>query len=345
MDAQDSRVAESSESPARVATLVGIGQGLALFIGGFSLLNLLGELRHRGFDANHWWIDTRPLPSLMGDGLLLLSASLLLAYAVAPRCGAWRWRLTIAATLPLLGLTISNTVTFYILLAPGRITSHLPIAFSIFPGGSLAVILIGLVRCPCPVGWARRRILAMGFTLMICMLAFPLAQIYCFGKTGYARPADAAVVFGARAYADGRPSDALADRVRTACQLHRDGLVRTLVFSGGPGDGPVHETEAMRRMALSLGVPCDAILLDGHGLNTDATVRNTVLLFRQHGITRVLAVSHFYHLPRIKMTYQRQGWEVHTVPARETYTLTQMPYLIAREVVALWAYHLRPLAP
>ena len=56
-----------------------------------------------------------------------------------------------------------------------------------------------------------------------CLAIFPLAQMFFFGKTDYRRPADAAVVLGARVYADGRLSDALADRVRTACQLYRDG--------------------------------------------------------------------------------------------------------------------------
>jgi hypothetical protein len=50
-----------------------------------------------------------------------------------------------------------------------------------------------------------------------------------------------------------------------------------------------------------------------------------------------------YHLPRIKLAYQRDGWEVFTVPAKESYLLRQMPYNMAREVAALWVYYLRPL--
>ena len=57
----------------------------------------------------------------------------------------------------------------------------------------------------------------------------------------------------------------------------------------------------------------------------------------------MLAVSHFYHLPRIKLTYQREGIDVYTVPAKETYMLRQTPYSVAREVLALWVYYLRPL--
>jgi hypothetical protein len=43
------------------------------------------------------------------------------------------------------------------------------------------------------------------------------------------------------------------------------------------------------------------------------------------------------------MAYQRNGWEVYTVPAKESYTLRQMPLFMAREVAALWVYYLRPL--
>ena len=187
-------------------------------------------------------------------------------------------------------------------------------------------------------------VVPVGVVVLTCAVVFPLLEMFCFGKTDYRRQADAAVVLGARVYADGRPSDALADRVRTACELYRAGLVRKLVFSGGPGDGGVHETEAMRRMAVRLGVLPADITLDEKGFNTQATVANTESLLAGLDARRVLVVSHFYHLPRIKLAYQRKGLEVYTVPARETYLLRQMPYNMAREVAALWVYYLRPLA-
>lgn len=177
-----------------------------------------------------------------------------------------------------------------------------------------------------------------------CVVIFPFAQMLFFGKTDYRRPADIAVVLGARVYADGRPSDALADRVRTACNLYRNGTVKKLLFSGGPGDGSIHETEGMKRMAIQLGVKPEDILLDAHGVNTQATVKNTEVVFQQLHASRILVVSHFYHLPRIKLAYHREGWEVYTVPAKESYLLRQMPFNIAREVAALWVYYFRPLA-
>jgi hypothetical protein len=54
----------------------------------------------------------------------------------------------------------------------------------------------------------------------------------------------------------------------------------------------------------------------------------------------LLAVSDFYHLPRIKMTYQRYGSEVYTVPCADTVPMS-MPYNVARGVAAFWRYYLR----
>src|SRR5687767_693921 len=170
----------------------------------------------------------------------------------------------------------------------------------------------------------------------------PLAQIIFFGHTDYRRRADAIVVFGARAYADGRPSDALADRTLTAVELYRKGLAARLIFSGGPGDGEVTEAQAMRLLALRHGVPDDAIVLDDAGLNTDATVVNTGAWLPAG--SRVLAVSHAWHLPRVKLRFASAGIDCYTVPADERgKPLRKTPLLMLREVPAFWVYFLRTI--
>jgi vancomycin permeability regulator SanA len=317
-------------------------RALALFFGGFSLLNSLGGLRSRGVDANLWWIDLRPFPDLLAQIFLLLAALCLLGFAIQPPRSYWGRALTtivigIAATAVLM-----NVVEFYRLFAQGRLRPWLPVPLSLLVLAALGLILRVNLRLR-QAASSSRPSLGMMAAFCFCLVAFPLAQMVCFGNTDYRRPADVAVVFGARTYADGRPSDALKDRVRTACKLYRDGLVKKLIFSGGPGDGKVHETEAMRRLALQLGVKAEDILTDTNGVNTQATVKDTEPMFARLGAGRVLVVSHFYHLPRIKMAYRRAGWEVYTVPAKESYYLRATPYFMAREVAALWVYYLRPL--
>lgn len=78
--------------------------------------------------------------------------------------------------------------------------------------------------------------------------------------------------------------------------------------SGGPGDGSFHETDVMRSIALQAGVPEEAILIDREGGNTAATAANVAQFSTSHGIHKILAVSHFYHLPCIhRFTRHRPG--------------------------------------
>jgi vancomycin permeability regulator SanA len=303
-------------------------RALALFIGLFSFINLLTRLR-----LNIWWIDFDPLPPFLGHLLLGAASVALVAWSVKPAA------LPLAVTVTLVGVLLAaslwNVVRFYALWADGSIHPGCWFPLSIAVAAALTLVLLGMRRPPEP---ANAKLFALVFAA--ASVAFPLAQMMCFGQTDYRRPADAAVVFGARAYASGMCSTALADRVRTAVALYREGTVRTLVFSGAEGDGDVHETEAMRRLALRLGVRDEDIVCDLAGVNTQATVANTAPMLRGR---RVIAVSHWYHLPRVKLCYQAAGIEVFTVPANQSYVLSATPVYVARETVALWGYYLRSL--
>jgi vancomycin permeability regulator SanA len=341
MNADSAEPGNTPTASALSAYLSGaLPRALALFLGGFSLLNVIGALKAAHFNANLWWIDFRAFQPWVANGLLCLASLFLLSYAIAPVMHRWR-RIACLVFISLLLLeSITNAVMFYDLLNKRSITAAIPVPFSIFISGALSLILVTCLRSSV----ARPNWPVIAMTTFAVAIIFPVLQMFCFGKTDYRRKADVAVVFGARVFANGQPSDALADRVRTGVQLYRDGLVSKLLFSGGPGDGRVHETEAMKALALRMGVPEQDILTDAKGVNTRATVQNTEKIFSALHASRVLVVSHFYHLPRIKMSYQRTGWDVYTVPARESYTLRLMPYFMAREVAALWVYYLRPLA-
>jgi vancomycin permeability regulator SanA len=327
----------------RESFLLATARALALSFGCFSLINLFGNVRSPGFDASLWWIDLRVFPEIAGKVFLLAASVCFIAFALRPASSPWRRFLTGGTAGALAMVSVWNILEFYSLLWQGRVRTPLPLPFSLLVLAALALIFFVNLRRPSSIIPARlsRGVVA---AFVVCAIAFPIAQMFCFGKTDYRRAADVAVVFGARTYKDGRPSDALADRVKTACGLYRDGLVKKLIFSGGPGDGSVPETETMRRLAIGLGVKPGDILTDPAGLNTEATVENTRAMFAKLGARQILVVSHFYHLPRIKLAYQRAGWDVCTVPAKENRFIWKTPYFIAREVAADWSYYFRPLA-
>ena len=311
-----------------------IARGIALFWGIFPLLNILGGLRSPGFDMNIWWVDFRPMPEWISTPVLATAAVLLMAFAIRPTMSLHRKITTIAFVLVPFVVGMKNTIVFFHLVKQGTIVPGTRLPLSFFVAHCLIIVMFSMIRriefkCTPLANFQ------VACATIVCGLLFPVAMMYCFGKTDYRRPADAVVVFGARVYADGSLSNGLRDRVRTGCDLVLDGTVEKIIFSGGPGDGDIHETQAMRDFAINYGVSPEKILLDPEGLNTRSTVENTVLICRQNGLKKILTVSHFYHLPRIKMTYQRYGVDAMTVPAKEERTMRKLPFFIVREIAAI----------
>jgi vancomycin permeability regulator SanA len=148
-------------------------------------------------------------------------------------------------------------------------------------------------------------------------------------------------------YASGRPSPLLADRIAAGVELYRSGLVGTLVMSGGDGADGFNEAAVMRAEAIAAGVDPAAILVDGDGITTEATVDHTLALLHAAGVgagappLRLIAVSQAYHLPRIQLAFSGAGIDVLTVPAVDPIPISEMPLLVAREVPAFWLYFLR----
>ena len=310
------------------------GRGVALFMGVFSLLNAAGDLLSPGFDANRWWIDLRPLPHALSLALLTAGGALLAAHGVRTAARGWRRVATFVAALFLLAVTASNAVTAVVMRLAGRVGGASWVPFSLGVTLALAAVLVSLSsEAPRVARWR------VALVAALLAVVSPLGQMLSFGRTDYRRPADVIVVFGARVYADGRPSPALRDRVDTAARLYRQGLAPRVVVSGGAGDGAVHETVAMRDLLVAQGVPPRAVVRDPGGVDSRSTVRASVALCRAEGWCRVLAVSHGYHLARVKMSFERAGLHtVYTVPSGNSLGLSRVRFM-AREVAALWFYY------
>jgi vancomycin permeability regulator SanA len=321
-------------------------RGLALFFGGFGLLNLLVTLVGHGLDQNIWWVDLHSLPGWLAAILLGSCAAALLAFGVRPRMSGWRRRCTSAAAALLAFVALENTVEFYRVWAHGDIRPWAPLPLSLLLAVGLGWLAFMTTRtAPTALhGGGGRRLaqpLMAVVVLVICILAFPLVQMAFFGGTDYRRHADVIVVLGARVNKNGQASASLVERMNTAIDLYKKGYAPLMIVSGGRGDGGVHEAIAMRDLALKAGVPADAVLTDMNGVNTQATVDDTLVELRRRHLSRVLVVSHFYHLARIKLAYAQKGLDVWTVPTEQARWMPQLPLIIAREVPGFWVYYLR----
>ncbi len=218
-------------------------------------------------------------------------------------------------------LALLNVAEFYVLRAGGLVAAAVP--FSLVTVALLTGAVARMFYDGPSLGWRPRLAGALVAGPLLLLL-----HLFSFGATDYARPAEAIVVFGARVYEDGRPSLALEDRVKHGVRLFHAGTAPRLVLSGAPDEVP-----AMIRLAVHWGVPEAAIVADPAGVNTYATLAN----LKER---RVVAVSHYYHLARIKLTARRMGVACATVPCPMTRRLAKEPYFVARECAAFVSYYL-----
>ena len=163
---------------------------------------------------------------MLHAGLLVLVGVALLAYAVAPRMRPWRrWptdRPCASSSPP------SPPGTAWTSTSPG---GRRRASGRAAPAVVRALRPAGLHRVgrAAAAGAGRRRLLAAVVLVAVtaaCVLLFPVAQVFFFGKTDYRRPADVVVVFGAQVHRDGAPSTSLNDRMTTAIELYKDHLVK-----------------------------------------------------------------------------------------------------------------------
>ena len=320
-----------------------VARGLALFIGCFTLLSVVGAARSEALDATIWWVAVPFVPRLVSAALLAAVGVAFVAYALAPRMRPWRRWPTLGLFAFFAAVAAYNAVDFYLVWRAGDIAPRVPAPLSLFVALLLVFVAWAAARAPAPRRrrWAAAAVLVV--TAAVCVILFPLAEVLFFGTTDYRRVADVAVVFGAQVHGNGAPSTSLRDRMDTTIALYKDGLVKKVLVSGGVGDSGYNEALVMRDMAVKAGIPKEDVIVDSSGVNTEATVRNSTPFFVSKPPSRVLAVSQFYHLPRIKLAYQRAGWDVFTVPAGTSTPIKETPRLVLREVPAFWVYYLRAI--
>ena len=122
------------------------------------------------------------------------------------------------------------------------------------------------------------------------------------------RPADAALVLGARAYLHGTPNPCLVGRVQGGLDLAAQGLVTTLVMSGGGDreDGRI-ESETMREIAMRAGFR-GQILLESQSRSTQENLSLSRPKLHDAGIKSVIIVTEPYHLWRAQKLVQASAF-------------------------------------
>lgn len=101
-----------------------------------------------------------------------------------------------------------------------------------------------------------------------------------------------------------------ADRIWHAARLFHRGLAPRIIVSGG-GSAEMSEAVAMRMFLTDLGVPAEAITIEGDSLNTIENIRHVRAMVKDGRIALVTSAS---HMPRALRLARTAGLNVAAFP-------------------------------
>ncbi|MGW1102612.1 SanA/YdcF family protein [Streptomyces sp. NPDC002540] len=167
------------------------------------------------------------------------------------------------------------------------------------PGRAARLERLGRLRPRWPRTRRGQRRLVQG-VMVACVAALtPATWLHSVADARVRTTADApaqqvAVVFGAGLW-HGKPSPYLANRLRTAAELYRDGKVKVVLVTGDNSRKEYDEPDAMRTYLKAHGVPDKRIVSDFAGFDTwDSCVRAKKIF----GVDRAVLVSQGFHIRR-----------------------------------------------
>lgn len=190
----------------------------------------------------------------------------------------------------------------------------------------------GIRRC---LIWAGRVVLGV-----VVWLVAVAVWISAFGARDASRPSDCAIVLGAAAYGN-KPSPVFAERINHAVELHRGGVVKYLLFTGGRVTAAdKSESQVARSHALAAGVPADAILTEDVSRTTGQNLLEARRVMALHGLKSAVIVSDPLHLKRASSMADDLGIEAVTspTPTSRYRSLGAKAGFLMREVFYLHGY-------
>lgn len=124
--------------------------------------------------------------------------------------------------------------------------------------------------------------------------------------------AEAIAVFGGGVGESGRAEQGYEERVQYALELFNKGYARHLIFSSGYMY-VFKEPLVMKALAVSLGVPPEAIILEDKAKNTYENVEFTKKILLTNGWNKILIVSSPYHMRRVSLVFRKNAAAINVI--------------------------------
>lgn len=144
------------------------------------------------------------------------------------------------------------------------------------------------------------------YTPFIWFLARPLTISQSPDKS------DCIVVFAGGVGESGRAGEGYEERVQFAVELFKRDFAKEVIFSSGYAY-VYKEPLLMKALAISQGIPSDAVILENKAINTYENVEFTKTILNDKGWRKIILVSSPYHMLRTSLVFKRIAKDIKVI--------------------------------
>ena len=181
---------------------------------------------------------------------------------------------------------------------------------------------------------AWKRLAAFLLAAILIYVSGTAISIVSYSEKDETRPADTAIVLGASVY-DNSPSPVFRERIDHAVDLYNDGYVKTIIMTGGVGEGNIRsEADIAREYAEEQGVPAEAIFKEEDSAITAENLENARQVMSEQDLSTALVVSDPLHMKRAMLYAHDLGMKAYSSPTPTSLYRswkTKLPFLMREE--------------
>jgi uncharacterized SAM-binding protein YcdF (DUF218 family) len=176
----------------------------------------------------------------------------------------------------------------------------------------------------------------------LCWGVYQYISITEIGDSSHPEEADVIIILGAGVWASG-PSPALEARTNHAAQIYEEGYAKRLILSGGLGDHPPSEAEAMQNILLEMDLEREVLFLEDQAKNTEENIKYSKEIMKEQGWDTAVIVTDTFHVKRALLIAKDQDIKAYGAPAKNSVLYQNRSLRVSytlREVAAITKYHI-----
>ncbi|SEG69794.1 YdcF family protein [Paenibacillus sp. UNC499MF] len=164
--------------------------------------------------------------------------------------------------------------------------------------------------------WVRRLYVVLSCMGVILLYIVGMSGwIYYVGENSRGSRSDAIIVLGAAVW-NGKPSNAMKERLDIAVEAYRGGLAKNIIATGGTTTSEPTEASVMRTYLVGKGIPETAVFLEDESTSTIENLDNSRKIMEREKWETAVIVTHGFHTYRSLLMARSLNMNVTAEPVR-----------------------------